>query len=571
MWFAELLLKLLLFHGVSTAPLIPGSTNLSPVAGSANNTTSSPGGAATPGANGVAKNASSSQSTATVAAFGASPSRGTAFERAVSAAASPGRKKQQPTQVFTPSTNASTSSAAKNNLNANYSANFPGLSAVKNLPLDASKQRQLEERLGVGGDVKANLFAAPHPAPSTAKKLLTPNTAQASSAGGASSGAYGTGGSGGYKGRNPAPRTNPSSVSSTPTANLNAPDPYEAPALHFAGAEKFFFRFIVSMNNFRLNQCLVTCILAEIGDLVRNEEFEESFASMNLDTGTPTKSTKLPIFLPSDPNSTKRDGSGDVFISPEEFALKVAKLKILGRFLGLLHFYPQWVPSGSGESGPLQKLATELSTKRGALQLSLPVLQAVQDACREGKLSLTLPWVVEFLKMITWDPACSSPVRARGEVGVPAAHRHRIPYFDVLERLRSIQHGEQLKTNGKVLSCNRFVYCPETRFCCFFRLIMPICFVQGVLLDGDSEFVDSAARLYHFSSGSMRRRCRVLPKQAALAQPRLAVERQRGFPRGLPGLLAGLQHAGRPAPGIFRSVPATRSTLPGACVLDLEE
>lgn len=246
-------------------------------------------------------------------------------------------------------------------------------------------------------------------------------------------------------------------MSTTPTVNVNAPDPYESAALHFAGAEKFFFRFIVSMNNFRFNQGLMTCILTEIDELARNETFDATFATMNMDTGTPTKSSKLPIFLPSDQNSAKHDGSGEVFIAPEEFALKVAKLKILGRFLGLLHFYHQWVPSGSGESGPLHTLATELTSKRGALQLSLPVLQVVQEAHGEGRLSLALPWVVEFLKMLTWDPVCSSPARARGEKSALVADKRRIPYFDVLERLRSIQHGEQLKANGKALSCNRFV------------------------------------------------------------------------------------------------------------------
>lgn len=315
----------------------------------------------------------------------------------------------------------------------------------------------------MGGDVKSNLFAAP----SAAKKLFASSaapesaaTSSTSSTGGGRGGGSGGGGpgstSGGYKGRTPSSRVNPAAVSS-PTANLSVPDPYEGPAQLFAGAETFFFRFIVSMNNFRFNQCLVTCILAEIDELQRNESFEASFSTMNLDTGTPTKSAKLPIFLPSDHNFTKQDGSGgEVFIAPEEFALKVARLKILGRFLGLLHFYSQWLPSSGGESGPLQKLATELSAKRGALQLSLPVLRVVQEAHREGKLSLTLPWVVEFLKMLSWDPFCSAPTRARGEAAASAADKGRIPYFDVLEKLRSIQHGDQFKANGRARSCNRF-------------------------------------------------------------------------------------------------------------------
>lgn len=427
LWFSDLFTKLLLFHGVHTAPQSVGTSSAAVHASTTNNPFSSP----SPAVRGSDVSSASG-------AFATSPSRGTAFERALSAAASPGKKKP----VITPST------TSNSNLNVDNVANFPGLS-VKSLPLDATKHSKLEERLGMGGDAKANIFTPTHSAPTT--KKIPPGAVHSPAATGATS-------SGAYKGRSgPPSRSNPGAASNL-AMNAHTLDAYEAPAQHFAGSERFFFQFIVSMNNFRLNQGLVTCVLAQIDDLMRGERFEASFTAMDLDTGTPTKSKKLPIFLPSDQKSSKLDTKEDVFISPEDFALKVTKLKILGRFLGLLHFYHQWMP-GAESGGPLSKLALDMAARRGALQMSLPILRVVQDAQREGKLSLALPWVAEFLKMLSWLPACS--LRPRGQ-STSASDRLAIPYFEVLERLRSIQHVEILRANGAALSCNRYPQFTET-------------------------------------------------------------------------------------------------------------
>ena len=459
----------------------------------------------------------STPSAGTASAFSASPSRNTAFERALSAAASPIRKIQSCVPVNLSSTTSNIpASASQSNLNTKfYSSNFPDLSATKKLTLDAAKQSKLEERLGMGGEAKTTLFSpshttappaaqvsaisTPHMVTSVTKKWgpagaatrTTPDTARitpsnsinsANNTTNNSNNSNTNNNSGPYKRNGPPTRTSnaygssANSNANSPSVNYSTIDPYEVPAMHFAGTESFFFRLIVSMNNFRFNQGLLTCILVEIEELMRNDNnLDASFVNLNVESDSPTKSRKLSIFLPSDQNATKHhDGQNEVFIAPEDFALKVAKLKILGRFLGLLHFYHQWVPLGVSESGPLQKLASELAAKRNALQVSLPVLKMVQAAHREGKLSLALPWVVEFLKMLSWDPAVNS-VSARAR-GVNVAHnskealetdRQRIPYFDVLERLRSIQHSEKFKVSvsesnhsasSGILSCNR-VYC----------------------------------------------------------------------------------------------------------------
>eukprot|EP01032_Pedospumella_encystans_P010892 gene10892-12709_t len=525
LWFAALFMRFLLYHGVqstsavsmlTTKPDAQASTEVSAstkTSSSTNNTVSLGSHVtSTPSAGAVSNVAT------TASAFSASPSRNTAFERALSAAASPIRKKQSCAPVSLSSTASNVpASASKSNLNTKfYSSNFPDLSATKKLTLDAAKQSKLEERLGMGGEAKTTLFSpshttvppaaqvnaisTPHMVTSVTKKWdptgaasrttpdiaarITPSSSinSANNTTNNYNNNFNSNNSGPYKRNGPPARTS-NSYSSSANSNANSPsvnhsaiDPYEVPAMHFEGTESFFFRFIVSMNNFRFNQGLLTCILVEIEELMRNDNsLDASFVNLNMESDSPTKSRKLSIFLPSDQNATKHhDGQNEVFIAPEDFALKVAKLKILGRFLGLLHFYHQWVPLGVSENGPLQKLASELAAKRNALQVSLPVLTMVQAAHREGKLSLALPWVVEFLKMLSWDPAVSA-VSARAR-GVNVAHnwkgaleneRQRIPYFDVLERLRSIQHSEKFKvstgesnhsTSSGILSCNR-VYC----------------------------------------------------------------------------------------------------------------
>ena len=65
--------------------------------------------------------------------------------------------------------------------------------------------------------------------------------------------------------------------SNAPNTNT---DLYEDPSLFFPGAQQFFFRFIVAMDNQRFAQSLETCLCAEIAGRV--ERAELAFAEVLL-------------------------------------------------------------------------------------------------------------------------------------------------------------------------------------------------------------------------------------------------------------------------------------------------
>ena len=196
------------------------------------------------------------------------------------------------------------------------------------------------------------------------------------------------------------------------------PDDYEEAAIQFSGIQQFFFRFIVSMNNHRFNQHLVNSISSEIHKL--SEEYDNS----------------LPAAFSSDKKQQKEfrgGGSGGglfevvgdemasreffasettIALSPETFTVKVMKLKVLGKFLGLLQFYHMWsqlFPLESDDPGtpspsPLSLYAKESVGLQSRLLLKsvLPINAILMTSLKQGRLCLTVSWVVEFLKMMNW-------------------------------------------------------------------------------------------------------------------------------------------------------------------------
>jgi hypothetical protein len=324
-------------------------------------------------------------------------------------------------------------------------ANFPALGAAgatRALPVDTAKQSNLEARLGVGGEVRQPMFSPPS---SSSVKFAnaTPRTST-------SGGAHQTHAKKSITGK----KYTPGGMAASPNKAPTASDVYEAASAYFPGAQQFFFRFIASMNNFRFNQSLLACIIAEITGLTASDSFASNL-SMNFDSSSPSKRSPLPVFVPHDsPNTTSGvrssgvEDAPDSYISPEAFALKVTKLKLLGRYLGVLHFCTLWIPAGS-ETGPLYRLAFDLGSKRDLLQVTLPLRKLLEDARRERRLSLCVPWVCEFLKMATWDPSC---INLSAQLGSPA---RGIPYLDAFTYLRSLQYAQAMTSTAQPLTANR--------------------------------------------------------------------------------------------------------------------
>jgi hypothetical protein len=195
-------------------------------------------------------------------------------------------------------------------------------------------------------------------------------------------------------------------------------DKYQEPSSYFTRSQQFFFHFIMIMNNHRFNQLLITAILKEIKVLESNNIHNNYYPSNN------TSSTLH--YLPHNPHQhqssySSSSSSGllhnhasrvDYFITAEDYALKVAKLKILGRFLGVLLFSHQWhldeslgtnssiVSSSSSNSGGIS--GNRDGSVHSLLSLSIPLQPIIEDAYHRGVLSLSIGWICDLLKMMRW-------------------------------------------------------------------------------------------------------------------------------------------------------------------------
>jgi hypothetical protein len=307
-----------------------------------------------------------------------------------------------------------------------------------------SKQRMLEERMGSGGNGYQNGVRRP----------LQPNRSNK--------------------------QQQPQSAAS------KAPiDSYQDPALHFFGNQQFFFRFIVHLDNHRFCRCLEDVISSEIASLsvepkapsnvplhVRKRRGSSSSSGPGEASGiaaspsAPSPRSRVTsfsidgddIFSSSSSSSSKfatRDDRAEAYIEGlgdynipgnQSFALRIVKLRILGKFLGLLNFWPQWSLSVStGETGPLALLATTAAGIRGSLRLAAayPLRNILEHAWSSGRLSYTVPWITEFLKMMIWDCTYLQPTN---------------PYRDVFGLLLSMQQSDQLHPiKGKVSSNRLYV------------------------------------------------------------------------------------------------------------------
>lgn len=150
----------------------------------------------------------------------------------------------------------------------------------------------------------------------------------------------------------------------------------------FKGDEQFFYRFILVADSHRFNSLLVDVIISEISTI----SFDDIGGSLEQSQAWSGNNAMVEA------------------INTEEFTLRVMKLCLLGRFLGLLCFYPHWSLSASlASSGPL--VTTSRRNAHRHLISSDLLLSIMQKASREERLSLSMPWVGNFLQMASWDVA----------------------------------------------------------------------------------------------------------------------------------------------------------------------
>ncbi|CAB9509839.1 expressed unknown protein [Seminavis robusta] len=160
--------------------------------------------------------------------------------------------------------------------------------------------------------------------------------------------------------------------------------PEEQAKEYFTGHQEFFFLFIMSTDSHRFNRHLQH----QLVHLIRS--------SNNLD-----------------------DGVGGVSSNNQETPLeeKMLKLQMLARFLGVIVFCPSWQEVSGKSTSVLQK-GSDVAPVDLLHQLQrdptggLDLLDAVRASQNAGTLSLTTPWVIEFLKMASWDDTIGTRSRS---------------------------------------------------------------------------------------------------------------------------------------------------------------
>mgnify|MGYP003385364948 CR=1 FL=1 len=268
-------------------------------------------------------------------------------------------------------------------------------------------------------------------------------------------------------------------------------DVYERPVADlFGGNLMFFFRFIVLTDSFKFGKSLEYAITTELVTLMSAvvEQLESSMEArgdMSMDSGSldlHVNSSLLSVdgeVAPSpradaDGFASERTGDSNIFSSETAFrdiniipsahrgkksrlpiSVQLMKMKVLGKFLGLLHFYPQWTllpghqsggPRSGGDissSSPIMRMSREfLSQRKLFYQIklargrhsddrsgtdseachsskaptadsdtrparagsgisrsdSVPVFQWLVRARARRQLIMVVPWIIEFLK-----------------------------------------------------------------------------------------------------------------------------------------------------------------------------
>ena len=212
-------------------------------------------------------------------------------------------------------------------------------------------------------------------------------------------------------------------------SSVTAEDIYSEQAAVFPGNQQFFFRFILMIDSTRFSQHLEVALHSAINNLV------DSGSDINIRKAT-----------------NEEKGDADVqstAISTDSYTLRVLKLKLLGKYLGVLKFSSFWsLSSGVNPAGPLHLLLREEARARCGARMHNGALSAAHDALQAAilakKTSLAVSWVVEFIKMSYWDVTWDLVANADN-----GSMQHNI-FSDVLAALKKIQrdHSASLYSFG---------------------------------------------------------------------------------------------------------------------------
>ena len=83
----------------------------------------------------------------------------------------------------------------------------------------------------------------------------------------------------------------------------------------------------------------------------------------------------------------------------ERFSIRLAKMRVLAKFLGLLAFSPFYEKKNSA----VMEQKYEAIEHANLHQLALSINEYIYEALKSGNLITVIPWIVEYLSMLRWD------------------------------------------------------------------------------------------------------------------------------------------------------------------------
>ena len=262
----------------------------------------------------------------------------------------------------------------------------------------STKQRHLEERLGPGGGGKLSSNRRTGGGGGVSSIHATPSSTSSS------------------RSFNSASRqTSLSNGNLTVTTQRmkNLMDACPDPAAYFTGNQQFFFRFIFVMDSNRLNVILQDVLLTEMLHLldISLQTYHSLQSRQSSDIAGKAGSTGHggvgmppsgnPNFGDDYQNSSTKQNK-----NTKSIILRILKLRVLGKFQGLLQFSPLWNTSVTGlKDSPLVSSAQTYATERKYLcgNSGIPLSALLHYSGTQSCLSLAVPWVTSYLQMLSWD------------------------------------------------------------------------------------------------------------------------------------------------------------------------
>jgi hypothetical protein len=206
-------------------------------------------------------------------------------------------------------------------------------------------------------------------------------------------------------------------------SSVDLPDPGNAPELGlFAGKQAFFFRFLFSAESHRFSEMLARSLAAKIDELCSPSTSTSTVATPRAAQPQPQETAKQQEPEKQKEKQKQNEQLGadaqidfDHKIVVTDFPERLIKSTVCAKFLGWLRFTSVQqstasVGSAAGRRGAsgLEFVAARndhenIAQRSAAVPGYFDVLQYVLRASYQGSLCLTMPWVLEYLRMMAFD------------------------------------------------------------------------------------------------------------------------------------------------------------------------